>query len=123
MLAALWNLNDPDQVTTERWKINDIDFDAYIGNFGRRSSNGVGVPVPEELFPAIEMGLKARPLMPGIHWLRTFVASLNGELTLECLLDNDEFEGGVGLLESIPWPQFDGYYSFRNFIMVRSGVA
>lgn len=122
MMAALWDRNDPDQVMVERWKINGTDFNAYIGNFGRRSSDGVDVSVPRELFPAIEKGLKAQALKPGVHWLRTFVASFKGQLTLECLLDNENLPDGISLLRTIAWPQSDGYYSFRNFIMLRGGV-
>jgi len=120
LLAALWDKNDPEQVMTERWSIGGREFTAFIGNFGMRGSNGVCAKIPNELFPAIESAVKQATLQGDTHWVRTFFCNLNEEQTYEALMDNEDWELGISCLKKIPWEKCDGYYSVRNFLLLRA---
>ena len=121
LLAGLFDVMEPEQVMVERWNIGGKAYTAYIGNFGRRASLGVEAKVPEQLFGAIEAAILAEPLGLDAHWVRTFFANLNNEQTFEALLDNQDWGRGVSSLKSVPWVRCDGYYSVRNFILLRAG--
>lgn len=120
MLAAFWGKDDPDQVVTETWQIGGKSFSAYIGNFGTRASAGCHAHVPHQLFPAIQSTITKQSISPGLHWIRTFFCSIKGEPTFEALLDNEEWLPGVECLRSIPWEETSGYYSVRNFLVLRA---
>lgn len=120
LLAALWGKNDPDQVVTETWQINGKSFSAYIGNFGTRASTGGQAYVPHQLFPAIQSTISKQQIGPGLHWIRTFFCSVQGEPMFEALLDNEEWLLGVECLKSIPWEKASGYYSVRNFLVLHA---
>lgn len=120
LLAALWDANDPQQVTTEQWTIGDKVFVARIGNFGTRAANGATPDVPQALFPALERAIRSEALTGGTHWVRVFFANLDGCPTFEALLDNEPWENGLTCLKSTPWLAKDGYYSVRNFILLQA---
>lgn len=119
LLAALWDINDPEQVTTEKWLINGKHYSAFVGNFGNRISAGVSFNVPSELFPAIESAIKAEPLTAKLHWVRSFFCNVSGDKTHESLLDNQPWQAGHDALVKVPWEYHERYYSVRNFIVLR----
>ncbi len=119
LLAALWDKNDPEQVTTEKWLVNGKNYSAYVGNFGNRVSSGVSFNVPSELFPAIETAIKAEPLAGKIHWFRSFFCNVSGDKTHEALLNNELWQAGHDALVKVQWEHHEGYYSVRNFIVLR----
>lgn len=120
LLAALWGANDPEQVTTEQWRIGDKEFTAYIGNFGTRASEGTHPAIPDGLFEAIERAVKKQALPGNYHWVRTFFCNLNGEWTFEALLDNENWAEGIDCLQALTWEKSRGYYSVRNFMLLRA---
>ena len=120
LAAGLYGANDPEQVTTERWQVGGTRFTAFIGNFGMRASTGVEPKVPDGLFNAIEAAILAEPLGRDAHWVRAFAANLNGQMTFEALLDNEPWARGLASLRDAPWTRCDGYYSIRNFILLRA---
>jgi Family of unknown function (DUF6348) len=119
LLAAMWDKNDPDQVTTEKWLVNGKNYSAYVGNFGNRVSPGVKFNVPRELFPAIQTAIKAEPLTDNIHWFRSFFCNVSGDKTHEALLDNGLWQAGYDALVKVPWEHHEGYYGVRNFVVLR----
>ena len=118
-LAALWQMDDPEQLSTESWSVNDQRYTAYIGNFGTRRFNGGEVDIPDDLFAAIETTIKAEPLTGDIHWFRLFFANAGGDFTFEALKDNDVWENGLRCLQNMPWKASKGYYSVRLFVILR----
>jgi hypothetical protein len=120
LLSSLWNIKDDQQVLCEKWQVGDRQFTAYIGNFGRRASGGMRVEVPKNLFDTIESRIRHERLPGDIHWFRFFFCSLSGQHTYEALKDNVPWEAGLEGLKRIAWPEIDGYYSVRNFIVLRS---
>jgi hypothetical protein len=95
-------------------------FTAYIGNFGTRASAGIDVAPPKDLFETIQRRILQEDLPAGTHWFRVFFCNAAGAHTYEALRDNEPWEAGVAGLKGIAWPETDGYYSFRNFIVLRS---
>ena len=120
LLAAFWGKDEHDQMTTETWQIGGINFRAYIGNFGTRAMLGGHAHIPPQLFPELQSTITKQPLGAGLHWIRTFFANSNGEPTFEALLDNQDWPAGMACLKSIPWKKTKGYYSVRNFLVLRA---
>jgi len=120
LLSSLWDIKDDQQVLSEKWQVGGRQFAAYIGNFGRRASRGMRVEVPKDLFETIENRIRHEHLSGDVHWFRAFFCNTAGEHTYEALKDNVPWEAGLAGLKTIAWPQFDGYYSVRIFIVLRS---
>ncbi|WP_457417953.1 DUF6348 family protein [Roseateles sp. P5_E7] len=120
LLAAFWDRSDAEQVATEQWDIRGKPYTAYIGNFGTRVTEDGEFRVPQQLFPAITLAVRTAELREDLHWLRFFVGNVRGTLTFEALLDNDEWPVGLDCLRGLSWPQTEGYYSVRLFILLRS---
>jgi hypothetical protein len=120
LLASLWGIKDDQQVLSENWEIGGRQFTACIGNFGRRASAGRRVEVPRDLFETIQNRICHEALPGGVHWFRVFFCNIAGQHTYEALKDNEPWETGLAVLKGIAWPETDGYYSFRNFIVLRS---
>jgi hypothetical protein len=120
LLSSLWGIEDDQQVLRENWEIGGRQFTAYIGNFGRRASGGIDVEVPKGLFETIENRIRRECLSGDVHWFRFFFCNLAGQHTYEALKDNEPWETGLEGLKGIAWPETDGYYSVRNFIVLRS---
>jgi Family of unknown function (DUF6348) len=119
LLSSLWNIKDDQQVLSEDWEMGGRPFTAYIGNFGRRASGGMRVEVPKDLFETIRNRICQEGLPGDIHWFRVFFCNVAGQHTYEALKDNALWEAGLAGLKGIVWPETDGYYSVRNFIVLR----
>jgi len=120
MLAAFWGKHDPEQVSIETWEIGGRNFNAYIGPFGTRTMAGCQhAHIPRQLFPAMQSAIVHQPFSGKLHWVRIFFSNYNGEPTFEALLDNEEWPAGIECLQAIPWKKTNGYYSVRNFLVIR----
>jgi hypothetical protein len=122
LLASLWGLNIPDQVMTENWNLEGKEYTAYIGNFGTRGSAEVEAEIPDGLFEVIEKAIKSESLMDKLSWFRCFFCDVSGEQTFEALKNNEVWESGVSALKSLPWLKTKGYYSVRNFLVLRENA-
>lgn len=118
-LAAFWKRHEPEQVEIENWIISGINYKAYIGNLGTRATEGVDVSLPEGLFESIEKAIKTETLESEVSWFRVFFGSVAGEFIFEALKENEEWERGISMLSTQPWEKPEGYYSVRNFIVLR----
>ena len=119
LLSAFWGRGEDQQVTTEDWTVSGKPFKAHIGNFGTRGSQGVEPVVPPELFPTIRRTIECESLSPSCHWVRHFFCDVKGDRTFEALLDNNQWTAGLDALRTIGWAKSDGYYSVRNFLVLR----
>jgi len=81
LLAAFWERNDPEQVTTEVWEISGRPYTAYIGNFGTRGSLEVSPDMPAGLFESIERAVKTESFDSESYWIRHFFCGVGGEQT------------------------------------------
>ncbi len=54
------------------------------------------------------------------HWVKWFVSAGDGALdTVEFLVDNRPLEAREELLRAVAWPEKDGFYSIRHFILLK----
>lgn len=122
LLASFWGSNDPNQVMTELWNIEGKEYTAFIGNFGTRGSVEVDAEIPAGLFEIIEKTIKSEPSTAKLSWFRCFFCDISGEHTFEALKNNEVWESGVSALQSLPWVRTNGYYSVRNFLVLRENA-
>lgn len=122
LLASLWDLSDPDQVMTEQWTFEGKAYTAFIGNFGTRGSKEADAEIPQDLFEVIEKAIKSESLAEGLSWFRCFFCDVSGVQTFESLKNNEVWEAGISALKTLPWAKTNGYYSVRNFIVIRKNA-
>ena len=121
-LAAFWKINDPDLVTTQEWIVGGKPYTAYIGNFGTRGSVEANVSIPEGLLNVIKTAVMNENPASGIQWYRCFFCNIAEEFSFEALSSNEPWESGVAALKNLPWEQSPGYYSVRNFLVLREKI-
>ena len=118
LLAALWGRHDPEQVETEDWEIQGQHYTAYIGNYGIRRGDSDPLQPPSDLYPRVVETIRQEHLTRDIHWFRLFCGFVH-DFTYEALKDNEEWEAGIRCLESVSWPRNEGFYTVRQFIILR----
>ena len=119
MLAALWEVNDPEQVETEEWIIGSETYSAYIGPYGSRGYKGVHPGIPDNAFKVIESTIKKTNLSGKFNWFRNYFCNVNRDSKVyESLFNNDEWPLGIKALKNIDWAESDNFYSVRNFIIL-----
>ena len=121
-LAAFWKINNPEQVTTQEWIIGGKPFIAYVGNFGTRGSVEANASIPEGLLESIKTAVMNKNSASGIQWYRLFFCNIAEEFSFEALASNEPWESGVTALKNLPWEKSPGYYSVRNFLVLREKV-
>ncbi len=89
---------------------------AGIGSGGALPS---APPLPAGLFPSIERAIRAEPLDARLHWFRHFFCAFGNQRTVEALFDNQPWEAGMQNLAALDWQDSQGYYSVRNFLMLK----
>ena len=110
LLSALWQRDDPQQVTNETWQIGDTSSSVCIGNFGRRSASEPPNP-PEGLFRAIEPAIRTARLTPRVHWFRFCCGQFKESALFEALYNNE------------PWPSTTDFYGVRLFLMMKPAAS
>ncbi|HCL2773334.1 TPA: hypothetical protein N1913_001525 [Pseudomonas aeruginosa 449A] len=119
LLSALWGQAEEDQVMVETWEIGERCFEVHIGNLGLRGAEGKAPPLPAGLFPSIERAIRTEPLDARLHWFRHFFCAFGNQRTVEALFDNQPWEAGMQNLAALDWQDSQGYYSVRNFLMLK----
>ncbi len=119
LLSALWGQAEEDQVMVETWEIGERRFEVHIGNLGLRGAEGKAPPLPAGLFPSIERAIRTEPLDARLHWFRHFFCAFGNQRTVEALFDNQPWEAGMQNLAALDWQDSQGYYSVRNFLMLK----
>jgi len=120
LLAGFWQITDPDQVAITNWEISGRTYTAYSGYLVTRATDGVDVEIPQATLDVIDQAILNEKLTSDTHWVRTFFANVNGQFTFESLLDNEPWDNGEAAVRSLPWKACDGYYSARQFILLRT---
>jgi hypothetical protein len=118
-VSAFWNKHDPDQVEIEDWLIEGATYKAYIGNLGTRATKGIEPVIPEGLIESLKKTIKSETIEFEVSWYRVFFGSVSGDFTFEALKENEAWEKGISMLRDQPWEKLEGYYSVRNFILLR----
>lgn len=118
LLAALWDINDESQVTTQSWPIGLQRYDSFTGPITSRYSSDAP-PFPPNMEAHLGKAVQAEDLTHGTHWFRFSFCNLNGAFTFEVMHNNEEWVAGRNALEALAWEAQDGYYSMRMFMMLR----
>ncbi len=118
-LSAYWNHHEPDQVEIESWTINGVTWNAYVSNMINNASTGQTAGTPRSYLPTVQAEICALPLTVEDHWLSFYGANLKGELTMDARLDNEGWPELNQKLAALDWPPAEGFYSTRNFILLR----
>ncbi|WP_444997131.1 DUF6348 family protein [Aliikangiella sp. IMCC44359] len=118
-LSAFWGKHIPEQVENEDWQIGENFYKAYIGNLGTRATKGVEASIPENFFESLEKAIKNEKLGSEVSWFRVFFGSVSGDFTFEALKENEVWGEGIEMLRAQLWEKPEGYYSVRNFIVLR----
>lgn len=119
LLAAFWKINDSEQVTTQEWIVSGKPYTAYIGHFGTRGSVEANVSIPEGLLDSIKSAVMNEESLLGTQWFRTFFCNVAEEFSVEALANNEPWQSGVTAIKNLAWEKSAGYYSVRNFIVLR----
>jgi hypothetical protein len=118
-LSAYWDHHEPDQVDVQRWIIDGTPWDAYIGNMINNTSEGQAADIPRGYLSTAHEAICALTLTPEDHWLSFYAANLKGELTSEARWDNDVWPELGQTIAELGWIPAEGFYSTRNFILLR----
>ena len=118
-LAAFWKQNDPTEVTIEQWQIAGKTYTAYIGNIGQRSDLNNSPAPHSEFFSSIEQAILKHKPARDFAWYRVFFCDVKGEQTFEALAENQDWADGLDALKRLSWEPSSGYYSVRNFIILK----
>ena len=121
-LAAFWKINDSEHVTTQEWIVGGKQYIAYIGNFGTRGSVEANASIPEGLLDAIKTAVMNEDSSSGTQWYRCFFCNIAEEFSFEALANNEPWASGVTALQQLDWEKSAGYYSVRNFLVLREKV-
>ncbi len=123
--ACLNNNKEDEQITFEEWKVDESEWDVYIGNFGMKGSTNEPVEVPSGLFDLIEKLIKDNIKKENeYYWARFFFAQFKNEISaIEFLVNNETFEEGRLHLSKLPWGLRDEFYSVRNFLIIKKKTA
>jgi hypothetical protein len=122
-LSAYWDHHEPDQVEIEHWTIGGAPWNAYTGAMISNASEGQKAGFPKEYMAAVEEAIGAIPLTPEDHWFSFYGANHKNELTMEARLDNEIWPEFNEKLAELNWPPAEGFYSQRNFILLRPASA
>ena len=118
-LAAFWNQNNNTEVTIEQWQIAGKTYTAYIGNIGQRSDLNYSPALPADFFSSIEQAVLQYKPNHDLTWYRVFFCDFKGEQTFEALAENQDWIEGLDALKRLHWEPSSGYYSVRNFIILK----
>jgi len=124
VLLAAFGVNGEDileQITIENWEINNMQWIAYIGNLVPKTNISVqDLRPPAEFFNAITTGIFSQPLYNSLHWFRGYYLQHDNKITAtEFMMDNEDITASHSLLSSLPVIPYNGFYSCRNFIILR----
>jgi hypothetical protein len=106
-------------VTHETWAVNGHSWEATVGNYGIRTSDGADVVVPDDLYETLQETIFRLPLHNDWHWFRLYYARLaDVEETCEVLKDNEPWEEGAAVMRKLPWQKTESFYSVRLFLIL-----
>jgi hypothetical protein len=119
VLAAFYGYSDPEQITTEKWAVSGVDYDAVIGNYTVRTFQGDGAPIPEEAFSTLEHLIRNLPGNEDLYWVRLFYCNPgDGTQVTEVLLNNEDWDAAQLAVAALPWERHPWFYSARVFLVL-----
>lgn len=119
-IAALQHVEADEQINVERWHIGTQKWRIYVGNYGIKSTSGMSVQLPDELFTRIEQIIQTLPLTEEYHWVRFFMSCIDDEVShIEFLADNEVLSEAQQNLATLDWHLTPEFYSIRLFLILQ----
>ncbi|WP_443749761.1 DUF6348 family protein [Asticcacaulis solisilvae] len=118
-LSTFWNHHEPDQVDIKRWSTADRRWDAYISSLINNTGEGQKAGRPADYMDRLQDAVSGLALSDCDHWISVYVAMLKNEMTVEIRLDNEISEDLTETVRAMDWPTAEGFYSQRQFILLR----
>ncbi len=118
-LSAYWDHHEADQVDLTHWSLQGGQWDVFIGAMFNFASEGQAAGFPKDYISTVQEAISGLVLTPEDHWFSFYGANLKGELTMDAYLDNGAWPELNNRLKQLDWPPANGFYSIRNFILLR----
>jgi Family of unknown function (DUF6348) len=120
LLAALWGLYEPEQVEWVERTVGTATWDLYLGPYtGRVAAGGSPLRAPSDLVERVLAALDAH-LTGETHFVRVYYAAVNGQVTVETLVDDAPSEGMHRAVAEAEWTApSTGFASLRWFSIAR----
>jgi hypothetical protein len=104
----------------QTWLVNGQAYQVYWGDYVVKSIDGIVSDLPPSLLSRMKSLIRNLPLENDYHWISWFAGFPKGQLdTTGFLLDNNVLEEGEHILKTTPWSLAKGYYSIRNFLLLK----
>jgi hypothetical protein len=103
-----------DQVDVEEWTVGGALYRVVIGAANLRGIDGA--ELPGAWFPALHAAVCESGVGEELSWVRFFFGQLNGQGTIEVLLNNESWVAVATAMRTVEWPKAEGYYSVRLFL-------
>lgn len=118
LLAALWGVLELDQVEHEIRIVGRRTWDVYMGPCTLRNSAGVEpLVLPRELVELVPKQLEQILTDSRVHTVRLYLAVVNGSVTVEALVDDEDDPALAELFAGARWQHPEtGFASLRWFI-------
>lgn len=114
-LAVFWGRTNQ-QVRVQQWQIDGTAWKATFGQFHLRNPDGMEFPAEAvSVMKSMITGLKPSGLL---MWLRMFFSISQSGSIFEVLLNNEDWPAARQALENMPWPNVEGFYSVRWFVIL-----
>lgn len=109
-----------DYIESEQWNIDGVKYTAFIGDYNMKSHQGKEIIIPEKLFDAIEYCISNHTFEDELYFVRFFYAHHeNKAMATEFMINNIRLKEEEEILENLDWMQSEGYYSVRNFLILK----
>jgi hypothetical protein len=118
LLAAAWGVLERDQVDHEIRRVAGNDWDVFVGPCVLRTGSGVQpLAIPSSLFDDVLRVLERHLQDREVHTVRVFVASVNGSVTVEGIVDDQSDTDLEAVVHEAAWSfPAEGYASARWFL-------
>jgi hypothetical protein len=104
----------------QTWLVNGQAYQVYWGDYVVKTIGGVVNDLPVSLIFRLKSLIKNLSLVNDYHWISWYAGFPKGQLdTTGFLLDNTAHEEGEHIIKTTPWPPVQGYYSVRNFLVLK----
>lgn len=117
--SAFWG-HAHGEVQTEPWIINGSRWTAFVGSTIRKSTgHNTDAAAPDMLPQAVRDYARVLPLSSDHHWISTYYGRVGDDASVEAQIDNQRSPELANNILALPWERTEGFYSERNFILLR----
>jgi len=118
-LSAFWDHHEPDQVDIEHWSINGGAWDAYLSSIIKQSNLDQKIRTPSNYMNDLQQAVSLMSLADCDHWISVYIGVVKDDITVDVRLDNEESADLINVVRALDWPITEGFYSERQFVLLR----